>query len=154
MGKFRNSKKGSPLIPTAALPDIIFILLFFFMVATKMRKADPKVIIEQASATQIQAVPETMETIELFIGKPKDAKKFGTAPVIQAGERFITADGIPTYISQSISKLPMSKRRKSAVIVNIKMDEDIQIGILIDVKQKLRAIGIQNINYTAVKNTL
>lgn len=48
----------------------------------------------------------------------------------------------------------MSKRRKSAVIVNIKMDEDIQIGILIDVKQKLRAIGIRNINYTAVKSAL
>ena len=95
-----------------------------------------------------------MEKIELFIGRPKDGKNSGIAPVIQAGERFITADAIPTYISQSISKLPMSKRRKSAVIVNIKMDEDIQIGILIDVKQKLRAIGIRNINYTAVKTSI
>lgn len=118
-----------------------------------MRKADPKVVVQQAPATQIQAIPETFESIDLFIGRPKDAKKFGTAPVIQAGDKFISADGIRTFISESMNKLPMSKRRPSQVIVNIKMDEDVQIGILIDVKQQLREIGIRNINYTAVKNT-
>jgi|AACY02.5.fsa_nt_gi Biopolymer transport protein ExbD/TolR. len=153
MGKFRKKASVSQSIPTASLPDIIFILLFFFMVATKMRKADPKVIVNQASASQIQAIPETMESIDLFIGKPKDVKKYGSAPLIQAGENFIPLDGLYTYIADARMKLPASKRRPAKIIINIKMDENLPIGILIDVKQKLRKMGIRNLNYTALKQT-
>jgi len=152
MGKFRKKAAVSQSIPTASLPDIIFILLFFFMVATKMRKADPKVVFEQASATQVQSIPETMETIDLFIGKPKDSK-FGTVPVIQAGENFITTDGLGPYLSEARTKLPASKRSPGKIIINIKMDENLPIGILIDVKQKLRKIGFRNLNYTALKHS-
>ena len=152
MGKFRKKAAVNQAIPTASLPDIIFILLFFFMVATKMRKADPKVKIEEPKATQVQGVPETMETIDFFIGVPKDPK-FGTEPVIQAGNKFITPDGIPAYMSSAVSKLPMSKRKPNAVVINISMDGNDKIGILTDVKEKLRKMGFRNINYKALKTT-
>jgi len=39
MGKFKKKKGGDlPAISTASLPDIVFMLLFFFMVATVMRE--------------------------------------------------------------------------------------------------------------------
>jgi len=153
MGKFRKKSAVSQSIPTAALPDIIFILLFFFMVATKMRKADPKVVINEPIATQIQGIPETMETIDLFIGKPKDATKYGSAPLIQAGDKFIKPAALRTYISSAKSKLPRTKQSPGKIIINIKMDEKLPIGILIDVKQELRKMGFRNLNYTALKQT-
>jgi len=153
MGKFRKKASVSQSIPTASLPDIIFILLFFFMVATKMRKADPKVVFTQPSASQIQAIPETMESIDLFIGKPKDTQKYGTAPLIQAGENFISPEDLFTYIADARTKLPPTKRSPGKIIINIKMDENLPIGILIDVKQRLRKMGIRNLNYTALKQS-
>ncbi len=38
MAKFKKSSGTSQEIPTAALPDIIFMLLFFFMVTTVLRE--------------------------------------------------------------------------------------------------------------------
>jgi biopolymer transport protein ExbD len=38
MSKFKKRKKGIPAVNTAALPDIVFMLLFFFMVTTTMRE--------------------------------------------------------------------------------------------------------------------
>ncbi len=151
MAKFRKKAAVSQTIPTAALPDIIFILLFFFMVVTKMRKADPKVKIDDALATQIQSVPETMVTIDLFIGVPKDAK-FGTEPVIQAGNNFIAPNAIRQYIRAEKAKLPMKKRNYKSILVNITMSGEDKIGILTDVKQQLRKEGVEVINYKALKN--
>ena len=38
MGKFKkDGKREVPAISTASLPDIVFMLLFFFMVSTTMR---------------------------------------------------------------------------------------------------------------------
>ena len=38
MAKFKkDGGRATPAINTSALPDIVFMLLFFFMVATKMR---------------------------------------------------------------------------------------------------------------------
>ena len=151
MAKFRKKAPVSQAIPTASLPDIIFILLFFFMVATKMRKGDPKVVINEPLATQIQSVPETMVTIDLYIGVPKDSK-FGTEPVIQAGNKFITAEGVRQYISEERVKLPKSKQNPNSIIVNISMDDEAKVGILSDVEQELRKAGVKIINYKALKN--
>ena len=44
MAKFRRKKgKGGVTINTASLPDIVFMLLFFFMVSTTMRETEVQV---------------------------------------------------------------------------------------------------------------
>ena len=54
MSKFRKGgKKGLPAVSTASLPDIVFMLLFFFMVTTVMREVDLKVKMNQPEATEI-----------------------------------------------------------------------------------------------------
>ena len=58
MGRFGKSTKTSPQIPTAALPDIIFILLFFFMVATKPKKEEPLVSSVIPYGTQVKEVDQ------------------------------------------------------------------------------------------------
>ena len=55
MAKFnRKGKGGMPAISTASLPDIVFMLLFFFMVATVMRETEQKVEVSVPVATQIK----------------------------------------------------------------------------------------------------
>ena len=54
MGKFRkNGKKGIVPLSTASLPDIVFMLLFFFMVATVLRTEEPKVRIDRPELNEI-----------------------------------------------------------------------------------------------------
>ena len=51
MSKFqKNKSKGMPALSTASLPDIVFIMLFFFMVSTVLKEADLLVDIEKPEA--------------------------------------------------------------------------------------------------------
>ena len=153
MGKFNKKTKDEPTIPTSALPDIIFILLFFFMAATVPREDDPKVKVQSLQATQVQAVPEGKETINLYIGVPKDTEKFGGHPVIQAGLKFIPVSSVRTFISTEVARKPMSKRKPSKIIINMIVDPEVKQGIVSDVKQELRKIVFLQINYRAAKQT-
>ena len=153
MPRFRKKAPVKQEIPTAALPDIIFILLFFFMVATKPRPQEPKVAIETPQATEIQKVPEQMETIDLHVGIPKDQQKFGSSPVIQAGEKFVSPNALPGFMQEKIAGLPMQKRQPSRIMVNLKIDKGVNVGIINDIEQKLKAMGLLNINYTSAKRS-
>ena len=55
MSRFKK-KKGKRIgaISTASLPDIVFMLLFFFMVATVLREVDLKLTNELPKATEIK----------------------------------------------------------------------------------------------------
>ena len=47
MSKFRKGGRGgAPAVNTSSLPDIVFMLLFFFMVATTSKEVDPTVKID------------------------------------------------------------------------------------------------------------
>lgn len=156
MPKFKKKTKSKPEIPTSALPDIIFILLFFFMVATKPRPAEAKVEVESPFATQIQVIPEDMESVDIHIGIPKDAT-YGTEPVLHSEDRFpLPVKEIPQFISAQVQKkLPEKKRAPNLypnyLIVNLKIDNEVDYGLIDDVEQELRRIGIRHINYDSKK---
>ena len=53
MSRFKEKSSGSmPAISTASLPDIVFMLLFFFMVTTVMREVDLLVKVSLPEATE------------------------------------------------------------------------------------------------------
>jgi len=55
MSKFKKKKGGElPAISTASLPDIVFMLLFFFMVATVMRDSTLMIVNKLPAADQIE----------------------------------------------------------------------------------------------------
>ena len=55
MSRFKTKKgKGGAAINTSSLPDIIFMLLFFFMVSTTMREVTVRVKQQMPEATEIQ----------------------------------------------------------------------------------------------------
>lgn len=74
MSKFKKkSGGGTPAISTASLPDIVFMLLFFFMVTTVMREVTLKVKNEKPFATEIKKLERKSLVTYLYVGKPKDA---------------------------------------------------------------------------------
>ena len=53
MSKFKKEGSGgAPAMNTASLPDIVFMLLFFFMVATTSKETDPTVEFESPTGTK------------------------------------------------------------------------------------------------------
>ncbi len=148
MSKFGKKTKTSQNIPTSALPDIIFMLLFFFMVTTVMRESTLLVENKLPSASQVQKLEKEKKFVSyLYIGKPKDAA-LGKEPVIQWDDRLVSPDAIPQFVESEREKL---KEAREKLIVSFKVDHLVKMGIINDVKQKLRDVNALRINYSAVK---
>lgn len=148
MSKFSSRKgKKSPGISTASLPDIVFMLLFFFMTVTKMRDTDMLVKVKIPQATEITKIVDKELVHYLFVGTPKDIEKNGDGTRIQANDAIITKSEIGPYIFNEIANLPENK--KAQAITAIKGDQKAKMGIMSDIKNKLRDVGQLKMMYYA-----
>lgn len=152
MARFRKKVQKQPEIPTAALPDIIFILLFFFMVTTTMKENNPMVQTELPKATELKKVSKEMQKITFYIGRAIDTDMYGTEPVIQVDNRIIQLSDINNIVSETLNKMQPSKRSTSNIAAYIKGDESLKMGVLNDITQRLRKLGVLTIDYAATKN--
>jgi len=148
MKKFRlkHSNKEAT-ISTAALPDIIFMLLFFFMVTTVLRKSDDNLKYKIPSAEQIKQIEKKSLITQITIGTPKEIEKFGTEPRIEVDGKLIEVKDIVPFIMKEKDKLPTYNRNQ--IIVLLKADEDVPMGIVTDVTQELRKANARRIIYGA-----
>ena len=148
MSKFSKRQKEEPKISTAALPDIVFMLLFFFMVITKMRETE--ILVEQRlpKATQLQKLEQKSLVHYLYIGKPTKAE-YGTEPRIQANDVLINLEDIPRIIAEK--RLGMTESDAQKLTVSLKADQEIKMNILTDVKLQLREADARKVNYATVK---
>lgn len=146
-------KKGSkdlPPISTASLPDIIFILLFFFMVATVMRDTEQLVKVAYPQATELQKLEKKSLVSSIFVGPPNEqyAAKYGTAPRIQLNDKI--ADDVKdlrTFVVNERSKLPAKLQGKFTV--SLKADREVKMGIISELKTELRKLNALKLNYAA-----
>ena len=90
MAKFKkDGGRATPAINTSALPDIVFMLLFFFMVATKMRDKEMKVKTQLPTATEVEKLEKKSRLHYIFVGPPLNPE-FGTSPRVQLDDAFAT----------------------------------------------------------------
>jgi len=88
MGRIRKKKSGgTPELSTASLPDIVFMLLFFFMVTTTMREVDLKISLKKPRATEIQKLERKDLVAYIYVGTPKNAATYGTEPRVQLDDQ-------------------------------------------------------------------
>lgn len=152
MAKFTKKRgKSSPAISTASLPDIIFMLLFFFMMVTVLRDSDLLLDVNTPEATELTKLDEKSLVNYIYIGKPKAqyAAKYGTAPQIQLGDKIATVDDIPLFLEKHKTKLSELKRNR--ITSSLRVDGGVTMGIVQDVKTKLRKSNQLKINYSAGK---
>ena len=154
MGKFhRKGKGGTPAISTASLPDIVFMLLFFFMVTTVMRQTELMIKVNVPYATQIKKLEKKSLVSYIHIGEPTEQYQsiFGTEPRIQLNNSFAELDDIRQFIiSERDSK---EEAEVPFLTTSLKVDGKTEMGIVSDVKQELRKIQALKINYSTKKAT-
>ena len=103
MGKFKNKKREMGAISTASLPDIVFMLLFFFMVATVLRTEEEMVRVIRPEASEIYKIEKKHLIRYINIGPPQD-QRYGTEPVIQLCLLYTS----PSPRDLSTSRMPSS----------------------------------------------
>jgi biopolymer transport protein ExbD len=152
MSKFSKKRgKANPAISTASLPDIIFMLLFFFMVVTVLRDAELKVKVITPFATELTKLEEKSLVNYLYVGKPTQqyASTYGTKPRLQLGDKFATIRDIPLFLEKHKVKLPENKRDR--ITSSLRVDGEVTMGIVSDIKTQLRKSGQLKVNYSAKK---
>jgi biopolymer transport protein exbD/tolR len=150
MAKFsRKGKGGLPAISTASLPDIVFMLLFFFMVSTSMRETEMRVSLTLPQATEVSKLEKKSLVSYVYIGTPilQYQKLYGTDSRIQLNDAFKNLVDIRDFISSERDAL--SEADRNMLTTSLKVDENTRMGIVSDVKQELRKAAALKINYAA-----
>ena len=149
MGKFNKSgKKDMPEMNTSSMPDIVFAILFFFMVTTTMRSETLMVQMKLPSATEVQKLEKKSLVTYINIGVPMDTR-LGTGTQMQLNDRFADVSDIQNYIAQE--KASMNEADQPLMTVSIKADEATRMQYITDVKQALRQAYALKISYSARK---
>lgn len=150
MSKFNKKKSGElPPVSTASLPDIVFMLLFFFMVATVMREDELMIQNQLPQANQVEKLEAKDKLMYIYIGKPNPSyqKQAGVNEVVQLGDKIAQVSDVQTFVNTKRNAMP--ENLQDEMMVSLKVDRDSKVGILTDVKQELREAMALKINYTA-----
>lgn len=150
MGKFNKSgKKEMPALNTSSMPDLVFAILFFFMVTTTMRSETLMVKMKLPSASEVQKLEKKSLVTYINIGPPLDAR-YGTGTQMQLNDKFAQISDIQDYIAQE--RAGMNEADQQLMTVSIKGDEDTRMQYISDVKQALREAFALKISYSARKS--
>lgn len=149
MSKFKKKANTKQDIPTSSMPDVVFMLLFFFMVTTKMRETNIDVEQRMPQAVQLQTLAKKSLISYLYIGAPKKADQFGTEPKIQANDVFIEPKGVIQWVNSEKAKLDEVDR--DAITISLKVDTEAKRGLIADVETELRRANARKLLYSANK---
>ncbi len=152
MSKFRpNEKKEIPQPSNSSLSDIVFMLLFFFMVTTQLRETENKVMVNTPEASEAVKLVRKDLNSYINIGPPIRSlqAQYGNEPRIQLNDSFRTTLEIRDFIAAE--RESRSEGDRQFMTVSIRADQDVRMGIITDVKQELRRCSALNIMYSARK---
>ncbi len=150
MSKFRKKQGNSkPEISTASLPDIIFMLLFFFMVVTVMKENPLKVEVIVPSATELEKLERKSLVNHIYIGQPKAQfiESYGTAPRIQLNDMLADKSQIASFIR--MNRENVSEEERDYLTTSLRVDKKVTMGIVSDVKTELRRVNQLRVNYSS-----
>ncbi|MFS4466877.1 ExbD/TolR family protein [Maribacter sp. 2210JD10-5] len=149
MSKFAKKKDGDvPAVSTASLPDIVFMLLFFFMTVTVMKDSSLKVENVLPNASEIKKLEKKDRVIYIYVGKPtKEYEKvFGTESKIQLNDKFASPSEVGDYILAERAK--KAQELQNVLTTALKVDKNANMGLISDIKQELRKVNALKVNYT------
>jgi len=130
------------------MPDVVFMLLFFFMVTTELRKTSIDVMQRIPDATQMRKLQRKSLVADLYIGEPKK-KEDGTEPKIQADDVFLIPKDLILWVNKK--KDALQEVERDQLTVSLKVDSDAKRGIIADVETELRKANARKILYAALE---
>lgn len=141
MRMFRQQKsKDMPGLNTAALPDLIFTVLFFFMFVTHMRQIDNNVMVMTPQGNNLEKVATRPSVITMFVTGEE---------TVNIDNRRVKVTDVADYISAERKKMTPEDARR--IMVNIKADKSVHMGTMNSIRQQLRSINVLNVNYSATE---
>ncbi len=149
MSMFNRRRYEVPGLNTASLPDLIFSVLFFFMIVTHMQKVAVKVQFRTPQGTELTRLTKKTAVTYIYIGKPEGnlQKSLGTATRIQLNDKFGNLDDVVDYISAERER--MSPEDQQQMTVSVKADRTTKMSIIDNVKLALRKAKAYRISYSA-----
>jgi biopolymer transport protein ExbD len=120
-------------IPTASMPDIIFMLLLFFMVTTTMREVEVLVDFKLPEAEALEKIENKRLVSYIWIGKGKR---------VQINDSITNVDEVQPIMYGKRQTLPN-------IIVSLRVDIGADMGLVTDIQQELRKAFCLRINYSA-----
>ena len=147
-------KKGErevPAMSTTSLPDVVYIILFFFMLSTSMRDQELLVRYKLPDATEVQKLEKKNLVSYIHIGVPVShmQAQFGTAPKIQLNDSYKTVKDILDFAASERDN--MNEADRASMTICLKADGGTKRGIIADVKQELRRANALKISYASTK---
>ncbi len=142
-GHFKKKQAGTKQeVPTSAMPDVVFMLLFFFMVTTVLREVTLKVKLDLTQASQIEKIEEKRLVSYIYMGPERlPGNQLGDDKV-QIDDQII--DDIGAIRNIMYDKLLEEPR----LIVSLRVDENSRFELLSDVQKELQQAGTFRINYS------
>ena len=147
----KKGERSVPAMSTTSLPDVVYIILFFFMLSTSMRDQELLVSYKLPEATEVQKLEKKNLVSFIHIGVPvmHQQAKYGTAPRIQLNDSYRTTKDILDFIAAERDNLNESDRAQMTVC--LKADQDTKMGVVADVKQELRRANALKLSYGSYK---
>ncbi|MEM1056749.1 MAG: biopolymer transporter ExbD [Bacteroidota bacterium] len=136
--KFKKKSTAKQEIPTASLPDIIFMLLIFFMVTTVLRETELLVITRLPQASAVEKIDQKRLIQYVYVGQDKETGE----DAVQINDALV--DELPDIRDAMYRRLV----EEPATIVSLNVDRDIETGFLYDVQQELREADALRVNYS------
>lgn len=145
MSMFLKKRRSVPGLNTSSLPDLIFTVLFFFMIVTHMRTDNPRVKYTEPRGSELSKLPNRPTVYRIFIGKEVTEGSYR----IQLNDKFVSIADIEDFFEQE--KEHLSPSDAESITVSIKADRNVDMGVITDVKQALRRANVLKISYSAVQ---
>jgi biopolymer transport protein ExbD len=154
MSRFKKKKSGgTPGISTASLPDIVFMLLFFFMTATTMKDSDLKIENTLPKADQTAKLHKKDYLMYIYAGKPSERYRatLGASDRIQLGDKISSVADIRNFvITERAGRKADAEKYLTA---SLKIDRGVKMGLVQDIKQELRKVDQLKVNYTTTQGS-
>ena len=144
-------RHGVPTLNVASMPDLIFTVLFFFMIVTHMRSDKVKVRLEVPAGSEVKKLTGHPAIINIYIGRQgdKETGKQDNTWLVQLNGDLVSPSEIPARINAIRSKL--SPENAERLTVSFRADRHAPMGLVSDVKQALQQAYALKINYSATE---
>ncbi|WP_430399868.1 ExbD/TolR family protein [Flavobacterium sp.] len=149
MSKFKKKKSGgTPGISTASLPDIVFMLLFFFMTATTMKDSDLKIENKLPKANQTAKLHKKQYVMYIYAGKPSERYRnsLGGSDRVQMADKIAPVSEIRNFVINE--RASRNSEDEKYLTASLKIDKNVKMGLVQDIKQELRKVDQLKVNYT------
>ena len=145
----KTESRETPEMNTSSLPDLIFTILFFFMIVTTMREVTLQVKLTVPQGTELEKLEKKSAVSYIYVGPPTDALRaqMGSSTRIQLNDRYAEPREVMDFVAQERQGMA----NQAEQVISIKADSKTQMGIITDIKEVLRKSWALRINYSATR---